>query len=97
MNIGNPFKERQFTASTTFLLNYGEENLTMYRLLSRKNQQTTNRNHVRAELTILDKARKQAYENCTVIPEEDEIQEYCPSLEEGKASEADSFWKYLPK
>ncbi len=43
----NPFKERQLAVSDTFLLSYGEENLTIYHALTQNTYQKKNRDDVR--------------------------------------------------
>lgn len=58
----NPFQEKSLLKSNTYLLNYGEDNLTMYRSLTKKETSSNGRGNVIAETNILNRVRKEAYE-----------------------------------
>ncbi len=57
----NPFIDRRTCSPDAFLLNFGEENLTLFRSLSKKQFIDRGREDVRVELNILDKFRREAY------------------------------------
>lgn len=59
----NPFIDRKTCSSDTFLLNFGEEDLTLFRSLSKKQFIDRGRGDVQVELNILDKVRREAYKH----------------------------------